>query len=583
MLISVVVLLFSVVASEDALNLSPYEYPRPEPESSDTYTVAIFKTNDIHGYALPRPFTDSRTGEKYYNGSIEYMSTYIDIVRNEWKDRFIWVDGGDSSFGGYEFLLSEGRIITDFFNFKNLTATTLGNHEFNKGLDFLTKLMKNSKFDFLVSNIQDKKTKKKVFLPNQLESKIYPVGKVKIGLIGMTHIKIPLENKKISSIDFLPYKKEILEQSAKLKSQGADAVFLVSHFGPICDNEDGFLDKYTLKIWTEKDRQPKCKNYEGLVDLLESLPKGTIQGLLNGHVHRISHHWINGMPVTSTTGGSYINIVYVTFKKAKGKFIFDHVSVEGPVPVCSKIFSKAKHCEYILDFDPVSSQIGKLTDFTFHGVQMKPDKELGKVIQRWKDEIAPLQEPICLNEIEMERCADCENTLQNIISDVFRKVANADISLVHVAGLRTKWFPGELTDIDMYNMFPFDNIICSVTMTGREILKMLQDSVGKASFHFTSGLAVNYSRNPNKFVSAMLFDGKKYQVIDLNKNYKFATFDYLLRGNVEFGKVMKWYKPRDMQCYTTARKAVGDFLKSVSVIKAGSFVDPLHPRIKFVN
>lgn len=65
--------------------------------------------------------------------------------------------------------------------------------------------------------------------------------------------------------------------------------------------------------------------------LLKALPVGTIDGVIQGHRHKFSHSFINGIPVMGTiSGGYYFNILYLSFynKKLYEKYI------EGPIPVC---------------------------------------------------------------------------------------------------------------------------------------------------------------------------------------------------------------------------------------------------------
>jgi hypothetical protein len=44
--------------------------------------------------------------------------------------------------------------------------------------------------------------------------------------------------------------------------------------------------------------------------LIKSLPNGTIDGVVQGHRHTFSHHFIQGIPVMGTiNGGFYFNIM----------------------------------------------------------------------------------------------------------------------------------------------------------------------------------------------------------------------------------------------------------------------------------
>lgn len=79
----------------------------------------------------------------------------------------------------------KGRSVTEFFNIKGnlyqffkyffyrnldysigLTASAVGNHEFDLGLDAINKNFGDSKFKYLNANIFDKNTKKRAKMPN---------------------------------------------------------------------------------------------------------------------------------------------------------------------------------------------------------------------------------------------------------------------------------------------------------------------------------------------------------------------------------------------------------------------------------
>ena len=69
--------------------------------------------------------------------------------------------------------------------------------------------------------------------------------------------------------------------------------------------------------------------------LINDLPEGTIDGVVQGHRHKFSHHFIKGVPVMGTNnGGYYFNVLYLNFFQKK----IYYKLIEGPVPVCEKIF-----------------------------------------------------------------------------------------------------------------------------------------------------------------------------------------------------------------------------------------------------
>lgn len=65
--------------------------------------------------------------------------------------------------------------------------------------------------------------------------------------------------------------------------------------------------------------------------LINSLPNGTIDAVVQGHRHKFSHHFIKGIPVIGTNnGGVYFNVLYLNFYKKE----LYYKLIEGPIPVC---------------------------------------------------------------------------------------------------------------------------------------------------------------------------------------------------------------------------------------------------------
>jgi 2',3'-cyclic-nucleotide 2'-phosphodiesterase (5'-nucleotidase family) len=121
---------------DTVINISNYNYPTPEDTSSNEYTIAIFGTNDIHGAAFPSHLTHLKTNENYIYGGLEYLAGYINILRSDWDNRFIWLDAGDQFSGAIESTKSKGTIMMDFFNTMRVDGAAIGNHEFDRGLNF---------------------------------------------------------------------------------------------------------------------------------------------------------------------------------------------------------------------------------------------------------------------------------------------------------------------------------------------------------------------------------------------------------------------------------------------------------------
>jgi 2',3'-cyclic-nucleotide 2'-phosphodiesterase (5'-nucleotidase family) len=174
-----------------------------------------------------------------------------------------------------------------------------------------------------------------------------------------------------------------------------------------------------------------------------------------------------------------------------------------------------------------------------------------------------------------------ESELANLITDLIGAALPCDFVLVNSGGFRSTWLPGVLQFQHFYNMFPFSNQLVSFEMNGYELiesLKVLQ--AGRKGFYPVRGLkqVVSLSLNGTaRFVSATWANG---QPIDLARNYRGVTINFLLEGGDDFKDVMgKVYTLRKEKVEGEMRTIMKPKLIERAVIKEGSLIDPLSPRI----
>ena len=145
---------------EDLINLSNYTYPSP---SDKAYVyIPILATNDLHGGIFPSKFADSNK-KRYSNGGANYLYSYKKILKEEWGDRLIWLDGGDQFQGTIECMLSDCLIMKDFYNKAGIDGIALGNHDFDYGIDHLKQYVKEMKFPLIVANVKEKSSGKYLY------------------------------------------------------------------------------------------------------------------------------------------------------------------------------------------------------------------------------------------------------------------------------------------------------------------------------------------------------------------------------------------------------------------------------------
>jgi 2',3'-cyclic-nucleotide 2'-phosphodiesterase (5'-nucleotidase family) len=567
------------------VNISNYEFPKPENESSSEYTIAIFGTNDIHGAVFPITITHLKTKENYLYGGLEYLAGYINILKGDWKERFLWLDAGDQFQGAIESKISNGTIMMDFYNNMHVNASAIGNHEFDWGTEFLVNKLKSADFGYLASNIFQKSTADYSFLPNTKHTKMFKVGDINLGVIGLTTIETNFTSTgDFTDIGFAEYRDIIIKLSKGLREAGAKAVILLSHVGTGCRID--VSAKYELMIRTKETKQITCevesKTFE-LNKLIESLDEGVIDAVLGGHMHEIVHHFIKGVPVSiSINGGYYSHVTYLTFDRKTKKLIRDKIKLEGPLPSCEKIFNTTKRCSFIPEDEASNSDT--LAQYTFHNKAVVKEEILSPIFYKYWDSIKQYKEVIGLTEIEMTKAIFKETSVGNMLADCLRKLSNADFAVINIGIIRTNWYPGNIMIESVWNMFPFENRIHKVDVTGEELIKMFEIlQKGLKALYQVSNLTMDISLSPHwRMIDGSLktFDGN---LIELKKTYTLATSNFLLNGGDDFKDIVSWYTPRNEVDFGLIRDNMIKFVKSVGSIKQDTFYDPKRRRLNVID
>ena len=112
-----------------------------------------------------------------------------------------------------------------------------------------------------------------------------------------------------------------------------------------------------------------------------------------------------------------------------------------------------------------------------------------------------------------------ESELSNLVADILRYSASAYI------GLRTALPEGDITYGNIYEITPFENTLCIVTMNG-SLLRELFENIAAVHGEGLSGACLEISGD-GKLLDATVA-GKE---IEDSKEYKVATLDYLAEGN----------------------------------------------------
>ena len=188
--------------------------------------ITILHTNDVHSHVEPFSKDHSEFPNK---GGFERRATLISEIRRQNPNTLLF-DAGDIFQGTPYFNFYGGEIEFKLMSMLGYDAITIGNHDFDNGMDGLDKQLPNAKFDIISSNYDFKNT---ILESKVSDYKIYNKSGIKIGVFGLG---IELEG--LVSKDLYKETKyldpiEIANDTAKKlkESENCDIVICLSHLG----------------------------------------------------------------------------------------------------------------------------------------------------------------------------------------------------------------------------------------------------------------------------------------------------------------------------------------------------------------
>jgi len=191
-----------------------------------TKHITILHTNDVHSHI--EPFAS--THYKYPNlGGMARRATLVDAIRKE-NPNTLLLDAGDIFQGTPYFNFYGGEIEFKLMSLLKYDAATLGNHDFDNGIDGLYAQLPHAKFDFLSANYNFKNTilnrhikPYKVFIKNGIKIGVFGLGIELKGLVNPQNFK---EVAYLNPVEIAQDMSRVLKQDEK-----CDLVICLSHLG----------------------------------------------------------------------------------------------------------------------------------------------------------------------------------------------------------------------------------------------------------------------------------------------------------------------------------------------------------------
>lgn len=430
-------------------------------EADNDEFVMLF-TNDFHSQIEP---TDDD------KGGVLRLKALVDSVRTA-EPHVLLADAGDLVQGTYYFSLLNGVVEMKMLDMLKYDIRTLGNHEFDKKMTGLGDMLALSKVPVVASNYDFSNTDLARYV---VPSKILNAGDIKVGFIGLNVRLLNLVNKTACEGVVWQDAVNVADQyAAELREQGADIVIAISHLGYGSGSTEYYYDCGIAARTQHIDMIIGGHSHT-------TLRKATYATDLDG----------DQVPIVQT-GSKGLNLGYAKIKLDKsGKPSFQY----RLIPVNSRLDNRV---------DPAFSSI--IDDYAAE-VKEKMDVKLGYApsdIKRGTPE-SPL------GNLSVDGLIWMAKEFHNF---------DADVAVYNSGGVRANIARGDVTLGDVYAVFPFDNVLSLVTITGRNLRYLMYE----VPYDLYINKGVKLVSDSSGWVSSITINGEE---IDDNKQYTVATIDYI--------------------------------------------------------
>lgn len=437
---------------------------------------------------------------------------------------------GDFAQGGPLCSVSHGQYAVDVMNSIGYDFITIGNHEFDYGLDQLAHLTGSLKAKTLVCNYKDLKTGKTVFMPYAIRK----FKNLKVGFIGCVTPITKLSDSPQSFIDsegndlysfcHENFYDVIQKNIDEVRALGADVVILLAHLGDIDNSFE--TSEETIRRTTGLDI------------------------VLDGHAHNV----IERRYICNAKGDSIL--------LSSTGYLFENI---GQLVISGK-------GKYRAELVPVTKDA-------------KQDMAISTMIDGFQatfDNLPTIAETpyelVAFDKIHGTYDRNCQTNLGTLCADAFRVMSNADIGWINAGGIRNSISIGKITFKELLSTFPFENRICVCQFTGQQIMDALEYGISRApedngsypqvsgiTFELNLNVASNVLSDPTKpfagigegdrrvrNIKVLNKETQEYEPIDPNRNYSLASIDFILKnhgcsGILDGGKLISDHHMIDTQ------------------------------------
>ena len=402
-------------------------------EPTDTTTLQIIETSDVHGCFFPYDFINRRA----LPGSLARVKTFVNQMRAKYgAENVFLLDNGDILQGQpicyyYNYVATkQTNIAAQCTNYLNYDVQTLGNHDIETGHEVYDKWIRETHAPLLGANIISNETGKPYTLPYKVMCKD---GKIKVAVIGMLTPAIPswLKEQLWSGLHF-----EDIAASAQrtvkevVEREHPDVIIGLFHSG------------WDSGIVTDDYVEDAARI------VAEQVPGFDV--ILFGHDHR-PHNSLT----PNVDGSSVLCLDPANNARRVALATLKMVEENGRWKIADK-----------------QGQVVDLTEIAPDESYMNHFAAAIDSVKAWADQ--PLG--TFKHNISTRDCYFGPSAFNDLILNLELQITHADIAFNAPLMLNAEIKAGEVTVADMFNLYKFDNQLYVMRLTGEEIRRHLEMS-----------------------------------------------------------------------------------------------------------
>jgi len=437
--------------------------PAARPETGrKTYDLTVLGTSDIHGNVFNWDYyRDLEYDDSAHNDvGVAKLAGLVNQIRAERAGKATLVlDAGDTIQGTpLATYYAKQEPITETgekhpmaraFNVLEYDAVTLGNHEFNYGLDLLNLWIRQLGFPALAANAVDAHTKRPAFTPYVIKKVSLGPGAptLRVGILGLTNPGVAIwdSGNVAGKLEFLDLVATAAKWVPQMRSRGADLVIVSAHGG------DSGTSSYGPELPVENPSALIAANVPG------------IDAILFGHAHvDVPQRFVTNL----ATGQQVLLSEPSKWGQRLTRMDFALTRERG----CWKVTEKKSTTlnTNTVAADPavlaaVQAQHNKTIAYV-NKVVAASTEELSAAESRYKD--TPILDYI--NKVQTDT-----------VAAALVGTAYADLPVLSIAApfSRTALFPaGDVKIKDVAGLYIYDNTLEAVVLTGAEVKAYLEYS-----------------------------------------------------------------------------------------------------------